>query len=58
MNPRMTLGVNLALAKVKAGASVRQAAAECGVWPQSIYAALKRDGTPAPSRQAKPKPKE
>lgn len=49
MNPRITLAMNMALEKVKAGVTVRQAAADTGLWPQSVYVAIKREGIKVPA---------
>lgn len=44
MNPKISLAMNMALDKIRKGVSIRQAAAETGLWPQSIYLACKREG--------------
>ncbi len=44
MNPTLSMAMNMALDKVRKGVSVRQAAAETGLWPQSVYLACKREG--------------
>ncbi len=53
MNPRLTLAMNMALDKLKAGVPVRQAAAETGLWPQSVYIAAKREGIKLPKQKSK-----
>lgn len=52
-NPRLSVGVTKALAKVKAGVPIRKAAAESGVWPQAVYQAIKRESAkePAPPKK-------
>jgi hypothetical protein len=44
MNPKLSLAMHMALERVRKGASVRQAAADTGLWPQSVYLACKREG--------------
>jgi hypothetical protein len=44
VNPKISLAMHMALDKIRKGASVRQAAAETGLWPQSVYLACKREG--------------
>lgn len=51
-NPRLSVGVTKALAKVKAGVPIRKAAAESGVWPQAVYQAIKRES----AREQEPTP--
>lgn len=53
MNPKMTLAMGRAVKKVLAGMPVHKAAAQESVWPQSIYAALKREGLPLPRNKNK-----
>lgn len=53
MNPKMTLAMGRAVKKVLAGMPVHKAAAQESVWPQSIYAALKREGLPLPRSKNK-----
>ncbi len=54
-NPRLSVGVTAALAKVQQGMPIRQAAAESGIWPQAVYQAIKREGIKLPKRKGSKK---
>lgn len=51
MNTRMSMAVHMALEQVRRGVPVRQAAAAAGVWPSSVYIAIKREGVKVPARK-------
>jgi len=51
MNTRMSMAVHMALEQVRKGVPVRQAAASVGVWPSSVYIAIKREGVKMPSKK-------
>jgi hypothetical protein len=51
MNTRMSMAVHMALEQVRRGVPVRQAAATAGVWPSSVYIAIKREGVKVPAKR-------
>lgn len=51
MNTRMSMAVHMALEQVRRGVPVRQAAAAAGVWPSSVYIAIKREGVKVPAKK-------
>jgi hypothetical protein len=47
----MSMAVHMALEQVRRGVPVRQAAATAGVWPSSVYIAIKREGVKVPAKR-------
>ena len=51
LSPKTTLAMSRALQKIQAGTSVRQAANEENLWPQSVYLAMRREGIQSPGKR-------